>query len=171
MRFVEYPTGQCPITMAVSREAKRNRLMQVSNNTSLNVYGKLLQMSELDCILCGFTPFQMFMLRIFRRPILRKPASLVKSMRMLKKGSSSCCRRNHWKSSWCGRKSGVRVQQLFTQNSPNCHARHMFGCSTRRTLVRKFPPMRPSMRSSTQTFMQSSVLRDLPQKREHHRSP
>jgi hypothetical protein len=32
----------------------------------------------------------------------------------------------------------VRVQQLLTHNSPNCHARHMFGCSTRRTLVRRF---------------------------------
>jgi hypothetical protein len=25
----------------------------------------------------------------------------------------------------------VRVRQLFMQNSPNCHGRHTFGCSTR----------------------------------------
>jgi hypothetical protein len=90
------------------------------------------------------------MLRIFCRLLLRKPASLVKRTRMLKQGSSPCCRRNQWENFWRGRKSGglgefVPVtQQLFTQNSPNCHTRHMFACSTRRTLVRRFHLTRPT---------------------------
>jgi hypothetical protein len=41
----------------------------------------------------------------FSMPFLVKPASSVKSTRLLRKGSSSKCRRNHWKNSWRGRKS------------------------------------------------------------------
>jgi hypothetical protein len=70
--------------------------------------------------------------------LLVKPESLVKSMRLLKKGSPQHSPRNRWQNSWSGRKSSVlkglyalqmvRVQQIFMQNPAYSHARQMFCC-------------------------------------------
>lgn len=107
-RFVEYSAGQYPLTLAVCVPKKKSLsrafeswgktdgpMKQFPQNTSPKINWEQLLMSGL-IVLCGFTSLQMCLLRKSSMPLHVKPASSVKSTRLISNGSSPHWRRNNW---------------------------------------------------------------------------
>jgi hypothetical protein len=121
---------------------------------------------------CGFTALQIFLLRKFSMVVLVKPASSVKSTRLLREGSSLHWRRNHLQHPWPGlESSGLRAcSRCEWCGYSSCSwriyhitvwATFLTACVGQRSVC-GFPSKRPNMRSSQQLFVHWSVFCSLP---------